>query len=133
MPASSRGGPLKNRYLRTIEPSLERNNGARRGVSRTLRVRPACACERRLVFGGSKVARYLFVAGSLRKIATGTAGRPDIRPGAVTLIPESHDGHWVSYSGDAAEAMTHVLTYEMRGKNITVNAIAPGPRTAESV
>jgi 3-oxoacyl-[acyl-carrier protein] reductase len=32
----------------------------------------------------------------------------------------------------AVEAMTRVLTNEMRGRNITVNAIAPGP-TATSL
>ena len=31
----------------------------------------------------------------------------------------------------AVEAMTHVLANELRGKNITVNAVAPGPTATE--
>ena len=31
----------------------------------------------------------------------------------------------------AVEAMTHVLANELRGKNITVNAVAPGPTATD--
>jgi 3-oxoacyl-[acyl-carrier protein] reductase len=31
----------------------------------------------------------------------------------------------------AVEALTHVLSKELRGRNITVNAIAPGPTATE--
>jgi 3-oxoacyl-[acyl-carrier protein] reductase len=31
----------------------------------------------------------------------------------------------------AVEALTHVLANEMRGRNITVNAVAPGPTATE--
>src|SRR5262249_42661842 len=39
-----------------------------------------------------------------------------------------HPGYGVYAATKAAvEAMTHVLSKELRGRNITVNAVAPGP------
>jgi 3-oxoacyl-[acyl-carrier protein] reductase len=40
-----------------------------------------------------------------------------------------HQPGYAAYAATKAgiEAMTHVLTKELRGRSITVNAIAPGP------
>ncbi|MBS3651785.1 SDR family oxidoreductase [Pseudaminobacter sp. 19-2017] len=43
----------------------------------------------------------------------------------VGLTPATYGGYAATEAG--VEAMTHVQTKELRGRNITVNAVAPGP------
>lgn len=47
----------------------------------------------------------------------------------VGLAPATYGVYAATKAG--VEAMTHVLTKELRGRNITVNAIAPGPTATD--
>lgn len=53
----------------------------------------------------------------------------NVSSSVVGLYQPSYAAYAATKAG--VEAMTHVLTKELRGRNITVNAVAPGPTATE--